>query len=159
MNNKLIISLLVIVNLFLITGCKNKENYITDREYLYDTAVQYIIDNDSNLEKNNDRYKLFVDYTGFGITEDTHYRYAYMWIAEGSYYVVDNKIISGPGSSMPYRFIFELNGDKVVRYEIPEDGNKYVPSIKKMYPDDIEQNAIGYQWKDDRLIKEVREYY
>ena len=28
-----------------------------------------------------------------------------------------------------------------------------------MYPDDIENKAINYQWKDDKLIKEVRNYY
>ena len=43
-----------------------------------------------------------------------------MWIAEESYYVVDNKIISGSGSSMPYKFTFELNDNKVVKYEIPK---------------------------------------
>ena len=28
-----------------------------------------------------------------------------------------------------------------------------------MYPDDIENKAINFQWKDDTLIKEVRNYY
>ncbi len=28
-----------------------------------------------------------------------------------------------------------------------------------MYPDDIENKAINYQWKDDKMIKEVKEYY
>ena len=159
MKKKMFLSLMVIVSLFIITGCSNKENYITDYEHLYDTAVQYIIDNDTNPEKNNDRYKMFIDYNGFGITEDDNYRYAYMWIAEESYYVVDNKIISGSGSSMPYKFTFELNDNKVVKYEIPKDGNEYASSIKEMYPDDIENKVINYQWKDDGLIKEVKNYY
>ena len=42
---KMFLSLMVIVSLFIITGCSNKENYITDYEHLYDTAVQYSIDN------------------------------------------------------------------------------------------------------------------
>lgn len=159
MKKRLIIISFVIATLFMITGCKNKENYITDNEKLYDVAIQYIIDNDTNPEKNNDRYKMFVDYNGFGITEDNNYRYVYMWIAEESYYVVDNKIVSGSGSSMPYKFTFELNENKVVKYEIPKDGSFYVTSIKEMYPDDIENKAINYQWKDDKLIKEVRNYY
>jgi hypothetical protein len=159
MKKKMFLSLMVIVSLFIITGCSNKENYITDYEHLYDTAVQYIIDNDTNPEKNNDRYKMFVDYNGFGITEDENYRYVYMWIAEESYYIADNKIISGSGSSMPYKFTFELNDNKVVKYEIPKDGNEYTSSIKEMYPDDIENKAINFQWKDDTLIKEVRNYY
>lgn len=36
---------------------------------------------------------MFVDYNGFGITEDENYRYVYMWIAEESYYIANNKII------------------------------------------------------------------
>ena len=156
---KMFLSLMVIVSLFIITGCSNKENYITDYEHLYDTAVQYIIDNDTNPEKNNDRYKMFVDYNGFGITEDENYRYVYMWIAEESYYIADNKIISGSGSSMPYKFTFELNDNKVIKIETPKDGNEYTSSIKEMYPDDIENKAINFQWKDDTLIKEVRNYY
>ncbi|MBR1416570.1 MAG: hypothetical protein IJ572_01990 [Bacilli bacterium] len=159
MKKKIFLCLMVIVSLFIITGCSNKENYITDNEHLYDTAVQYIIDNDTNPEKNEDRYKMFIDYNGFGITEDDNYRYAYMWISEESYYVVDNKIISGSGSSMPYKFTFELNDNKVVKYEIPKDGNEYASSIKEMYPDDIENKVINYQWKDDGLIKEVKNYY
>ena len=159
MKKKMFLSLMVIVSLFIITGCSNKENYITDYEHLYDTAVQYIIDNDTNPEKNNDRYKMFVDYNGFGITEDENYRYVYMWIAEESYYIADNKIISGSGSSMPYKFTFELNDNKVVKIETPKDGNEYTSSIKEMYPDDIENKAINFQWKDDTLIKEVRNYY
>jgi hypothetical protein len=159
MKKKMFLSLMVIVSLFIITGCSNKENYITDNEHLYDIAIQYIIDNDTNPEKNNDRYKMFVDYNGFGITEDENYRYVYMWIAEESYYIADNKIISGSGSSMPYKFTFELNDNKVVKIETPKDGNEYTSSIKEMYPDDIENKAINFQWKDDTLIKEVRNYY
>ena len=159
MKKKMFLSLMVIVSLFIITGCSNKENYITDNEHLYDIAIQYIIDNDTNPEKNNDRYKMFVDYNGFGITEDENYRYVYMWIAEESYYIADNKIISGSGSSMPYKFTFELNDNKVIKIETPKDGNEYTSSIKEMYPDDIENKAINFQWKDDTLIKEVRNYY
>ena len=159
MKKKMFLSLMVIVSLFIITGCSNKENYITDYEHLYDTAVQYIIDNDTNPEKNNDRYKMFVDYNGFGTTEDENYRYVYMWIAEESYYIADNKIISGSGSSMPYKFTFELNDNKVIKIETPKDGNEYSSSIKEMYPDDIENKAINFQWKEDTLIKEVRNYY
>ncbi len=138
---------------------KLEENHSTDNENLYDISVQYLIDNNDDPEQNKDGYKMFVDYNGFGITKDSEYRYVYMWIAEESYYVVDNKIVSGSGSSMPYKFTLELNKDKVVKYDIPKDGNEYTSSIKEMYPDDIENEAINYRWKDDKLIKEVKEYY
>ena len=156
---KIIVCLFVVTSIFMITGCNSKEKYIKNSEHLYDIAAQYLIDNDSNSEKNNDRYKKFVDFKGFGITEDKEYRYVYMWIAEESYYVVDDKIVSGSGSSMPYKFTFELKDNKVVKYETPKDGSEYLSSIKEMCPDDIENKIINYQWKDDKLIKEVKEYY
>ena len=52
-----------------------------------------------------------------------------------------------------------LNDNKVIKIETPKDGNEYTSSIKEMYPDDIENKAINFQWKDDTLIKEVRNYY
>lgn len=156
---KVTLCLILIISIFMITGCNRKENYLTDNDYLYDIAVQYIIDNDNNLEKNNDRYKVFTDYNEFGITKDEKYRYVYMWIVEESYYVVDNKLVIGPGSSMPYKFIFELKDNKIVQYEVPKDGNEYTSSVREMYPDDIENNVIHYQIKEDKLIKEVKNYY
>ena len=116
-----------------------------------------IVDKNEYLDSNGK--KIFVDQNGFGITEDENYLYVYMCIAEESYYIADNKIISGSGSSMPYKFTFELNDNKVIKIETPKDGNEYTSSIKEMYPDDIENKAINFQWKDDTLIKEVRNYY
>ena len=137
---------------------KSKEVYITNSDYLYEKAIEYLYETDDYSFKDQEQYKLFIDYKGFGITEDEEYKYVYMWVLKQSYYVKNNKIISGPGSSMPYKFRYDKD-DILMDFETPKDGSEYVKSIKKMYPDDIEQNAIGYQWKDDRLIKEVREYY
>ena len=155
---KVIFISIIIIFVFLLTSCKDKNIYITDNDFLYDEAVKYIIDNDDNPEKSNDRYKMFVDYKSFGITKDNDYRYVYMWIADESYYVIDNKIVSGSGSSMPYKFVFDLN-NKVIKYEVPKDGSSYESSIKDMYPDDLEDEAINYSWKDDKLMEEVKNYY
>ena len=157
MKKKLIIVLIMITSLLMVSGCNKKENYITDNEQLYDEVVKYMIDNDNNPEKSKDRYKLFIDYTGFGITEDDNNKYVYIWISDEAYYVEDNKIISGSGSSIPYKFT--LKDNKVIKYETPKDGSEYISSIKKMYPDDIEDEVINYKYKDNKLIKEVREYY
>ncbi len=138
---------------------KGKEYYITDHEHLYDAAVAYLIENDTNPEKNRDRYKMFAEYEGFGITEDNEYRYAYLWISESSYYVKNNQLISGSGSSMPYKFTFLKDEVKVVCYEIPMDGSEYVPSIRKMFPKNIAKKVLKYQYQDDRLMEEVKEYY
>ena len=156
MKNKIVICLFIMTLLF-ITGC-SKEKKTNDNK-LYDAAIKYVIDSDSNPDKNNDRYKLFADYTSFEITKDDKYRYAYMWIAFESYYVKENKIVSSSGSSMAYKFTFDLNNDKVIKVEHPKDGKYYVSSIKEMFPDDIEDKVINFEWKDDKLIKEVRDYY
>ena len=60
---------------------------------------------------------------------------------------------------MPYKFTFELDSNKVVKYEIPDDGSEYVPSIKRMFPDDIENKVLNYEWDSSKLMKEVKEYY
>ena len=159
MKNKIIICILGIVSLVLITGCENKEKKVTDSDYLYEEAVNYIINNDDNKDKENERYKLFVNYTSFGITKDEEHRYVYMWINEESYYVEDNKIITSSGSSMPYKFTFDLKENNVIKYEIPRDGNEYVKSIKEMYPNNLEKKAINYKNTDDKITKEVKEYY
>ena len=156
---KVIICLFTFVLVFMAIGCNNNETNIADNKELYDIAIQYVIDNDTNPEKNNDRYKMFVDYNGFGITKDDHYRYAYMWISEGSFYIADNKIIVSAGSSVPYKFTFGLNDNEIIKYDIPKDGSEYESSIKEMFPDDIVNKAFDYQWKDDELIKRVRDYY
>ena len=154
---KTIICLILV--LLIVTGCKIKNSNIPNSAELYDVAIEYLIDNNSDPDRNNNRYKLFIDYHGFGIYKDSNYRYAYMWISDESYYVVDNKIVSGSGGSMPYKFTFELDSNKVVKYEIPDDGSEYVPSIKRMFPDDIENKVLDYEWDSSKLMKEVKEYY
>ena len=151
--------LILIIIIIMISGCKRKEIYIKNNDNLYEEAISYLIEHDTNPDRVKDRYKIFTEYKGFGISKDEKYRYVYLWILEESYFIEDNKIISGSGSSMPYKFIFKLEEDKVVEYETPKDGNKYVSSIKKMYPNDIEDKAIHYEMKNDIIIKEVKNYY
>ena len=168
MKKRIIICIVLLIGILGIIGFLTKRNPLTgssnlsttNSENLYDIAIQYIIDNDSNPEKDNERYKSFTEYKEFGIYKDKNYRYVYMWISEESFYIKDNKIISGSGSSMPYKFTFKLAEDEVVKYELPRDGNEYITSIKEMYPDDIENKVIDYTWdSDEELIKKVKEYY
>ena len=141
----------------------NKQRSIDDKN-LYDLAVQYLINNDSNSEKFNDAYKSFIDYSGFGIREDNQYRYAYMWILEESYYLENNKIIFSSGSSMAYKFIFNKDNDELIKYELPMDGSYYVSSIKKMFPRDIARDILSFSKSknrpsSDNLRKQVKEHF
>ena len=155
------IIILVIIAL-LITGIcidKNKEKYIENSNQLYDIASKYIVEKDENPDKDKKRYKMFIDYEGFGITEDKEYRYAYMWIYDESFYISNNRIISSGGSSMPYKFTFAKKEDKVIKYENPKDGNEYTSSIKEMFPKDLEEKVLNDKLNDSKLKRDVREYY
>lgn len=160
--NIIIISIIVVLFIVLaIVGyCfkKEKEAFITDNEHLYEVALNYLIENDDNPDRNRDRYKLFIDYDGFGITQDKEHRYAYMWVSSESYYVSNDRIISSEGYSMPYKFTFKLNKDEVVDYETAKDGGEYTSSIKDMYPEDIEDRVLNYELKKD-FEEEIHKYY
>ena len=165
MNRKI---LRVIIILVLIIGIiigyfmfNKKDNtvWITDYEFLYDKAVDYIAEEitTSGYDKDKEDYMVFTDYKGFGIEEKDNKKYVYMWILSESYYVEDNTLKSSEGSAMPYRFSVENN--EVVGYEIPKDGNLYASSIKEIFPDSIEDKVLSYEIDDSNLKEKVKKYY
>lgn len=136
----------------------NKENEIKiDAEKYYSKAVKYLEENDDNIEKNKEDYQLFIKYDGFNVAKEDNYIVAYMWIFEQSYYVDNNELVKGSGSSMFYKFIFD--NDKVKEYKVPEDGDKYVSSIRKMCSDDgLANKVINYVPSFD-IESEVNNHY
>lgn len=106
--------------------------------------------------------------TGFGIAEDELFKYAYMWILKRSYYVMkdpfethNDRVVSGSGSHMPYKFVFDKDSHKIFDYEIPEDGSHYHSSIRKIFPKKIVNEIIHYdaQKAVEAMDKEVQKYY
>lgn len=128
---------------------KNGENYITDYEYLYDVAVEYLKNQDSKentSDHQKDNYHFFVAYDGFGITEKDDTKYAYMWILGESYYLDKNEVKEASGYSIFHKFTFKDN--KVINVEIPKDGSEYVKSVKEMCPDKkMERKILNYDLK------------
>lgn len=128
---------------------KNKEHVIStsENEILYEEAIKYIKDeehSESNPDHQKDHYNFFVSYDGLGLTETDDYKYAYMWILGEGYYLEDNEIKSSSGYSMFYKFTFE--NDKVIQYEIPQDGSGYDSSIKEICANSNMYNkVIKYQ--------------
>ncbi len=165
MNKKvgvLILFLIVIIGIVIgitVFNEKCNANWITDNDYLYDIAKEYIVieNTNSGYDKNKKDFKVFADYKGFGVEEKDNKKYVYMWILEEAYYVKNDKLRSSSGSSMPYKFTFE--NDKVIDYEIPKDGTYYVSSIKDMFPDSIESKVLMYNMEDTKLKSQVKEYY
>ncbi len=164
MKNKLFICLAVIIIsiiaaylVFLLIF--NKTNYITDHDYLYDVATKYLKDNNNSKDLDKDDFNLFFSYDGFGITKDEKYTYAYMWILEESYYVDNGKLYMSEGSSIPYKFTFE--NDKVIKYDIPKDGDYYAQSIKELFPNEISKKVLNYDASNlnEELKNKVNEHY
>ena len=126
----LILLLIGVIGIILFNLFYDRTNYIKGHDYLYDVAIDYLRSHKDDLHRGDD-YQQIISYHGFGISSDDKYQYAYMWILEESYYVKDQKLYSGSGSSMAYKFTFR--NDKVVRYEIPLDGSNYASSMKKIF--------------------------
>ena len=172
MNKKIKLTLIFVIIILLIiasiiginVNLSNKSNekygyWITDNEFLYDKAIEYLKEEKLKIahDKDKEDYQIFYDYEGFGIKEKDNKKYAYMYILEESYYIKHEKIRSSEGSCMPYKFIFENN--EVIGYENPKDGSEYANSIKEMFPDDIENEVMRYEFKDAKLKKRVEEHY
>lgn len=150
-------------------GCANKKSdtaYLTGQDHLYDIAIDYLRDEYMNNEQSEkekwepeiEDYQVFLDYKGFGISQENDKKYAYMWVLEEEYYVVKGDCHAGHGSSMPYKIEFE--NDKPVNYEVPMDGTFYSSSIKEMFPDDIEDDILNYKpWEELSVDDKVKEYY
>lgn len=152
-----VFSIIILLITFILKS--NKESYITNYDNLYDVAIKYLESNDNDYYKEESDYKLFISHKDFGITEDNKYKYAYMWILIDSYYVKDNKLYRGSASSMPYKFTFKDN--KVVKYDIPKDGTYYTSSIKEMFPKNLCNKILNYDYEELNLQNDikVKEHY
>ena len=175
MKNGVKIVLIIVCILIVIVGIiygvivlnnKNEEVYITDNDFLYDVAKEYLINQEKETSHDKDmpKFNSFIAYKGFGIQENSNKteKYAYMWILQENYYSVDNKIHLGTGSSMPYKFTFK--DDKVLKYDIPEDGSYYTSSMKNLFPSDVYNKIISYDSSSSgelgkNLRQQLRNYY
>lgn len=163
---KISISLILFVIVALILGSiiiisnRNKENYITDNEYLYDMALNYLIKQDSKEstpDHEYNSYHFFATYDGFGITEKDNKKYVYMWVLGEGYYLDNNKDKKLSGYSMFYKFTFE--NKKIIKVKTPEDGNYYEKSVKSMCADNnMSKKVLNYN-SNLSLEKQVNNYY
>lgn len=155
-----LVILLIIIGIILSLNHNQNEFYITDHEYLYDIAIDYLKEeeyhsNNPDSDKNN--YHFFFTYDEFGITKDEKYKYAYMWILGESYYLENNEKNPSGGYSMFFKFTFE--GNKVLKYDVPKDGSEYTKSIKELCVDsNMSNKVINYQSQLSNE-KKVNEYY
>ena len=133
---------------------------MTDEDY-YEKAAEYVrVESQKDEEDINTKpeYHKFVSYHGFGVAEEDGITYAYMWIFDMSYYKEDGKVEQGSGSSMAYKVKFDNEGE-VISVENPTDGAGQQESIKKMFPEDVAEKVMTYNFDFNKFDKEVEEYY
>ena len=145
----------IVVGVCFLTKQKDEE------KYLYDIAIDFLKEKytreDSEHYSDKDDYQIFFDYEGFGTSKKDNNKFAYMWILEESYYAENGEVKIGSGSSMAYKITF--SGDKVINIETPKDGTYYVSSINEIFPKNIANKILNYNFNNTKLKNEVNEYY
>lgn len=152
---------LIVISLFIIYNFKMKVNLVNDSNYLYDEVIDFLKKKEfkENPDVKYEDFNVFYSYYGFGIEKDGQYKYAYMWIYDGSFYIENEEyggaLASSSGSSMPIKAVFKNNILQEIIY--PKDGDEYTSSIRKMFPRVIAHQVLNFD-KDkniDKLYNEV----
>lgn len=143
----ILLALLLIVLIgFLILKNTVFNKWIKNSEYLYDLAVQTIINEEKehSPDRNVSGFHTFASFHKFGIQKGSNSteKIVYVWISYQSYYVENNQIWKSSGGSHPYKITFV--NDEYVKYEIPETSGNYQNEIRNMFPDEIEDKIINY---------------
>ncbi len=152
-----VVIILLLIIIFLLNRANNNEQYIRrgDKE-LYDIAIDYLKKED-NSESNGAYYKTFYSYDKLGLTKNEKYKYAYMWILGETYHLENGEPKERSAYSMFFKFTFKDN--KVVKYENPEDGGKYIKSVKKMCLDNLMSNKVLKYNSKLSNEKQVKAFY
>lgn len=123
----------------------------------------YLVSNADSESKHHNNEKTFVGIKTYlieEIKEDKLYN-VYAWILEEKYYLENNKIKQDSGSSIPYKFVIEQNGDefKVIDSRIPRDGSYYSIDMKNIFPKSVrnDMEKVHIDGTIERLSVEVLE--
>lgn len=162
-NSKKVITTLCIVFAIILLGLlyyneKLKVNLVTDSDYLYDEALNYIRNQEIKENKDKDKkdFNIFNSYYGFGIEKDGDYKYAYMWLCGSSYYIEKgDSLVMSSSESIPCKVTFK--DDKVIKVEYPKDGGLYEPSIKKLFPLVIAIQVLNFDKEENinKMFKDI----
>ena len=122
-----------------------KINLINESSELYDIAIDYLREREfkSNPDSSKEDFNVFYSYHSFGIEKKGNYKYLYLWLYSGSYYLEeDDALVISTGSSLPVKITIKDN--KVVNTEYPKDGNEYTKSIYKLFPRTIAKQILNF---------------
>lgn len=156
---KMSIAVLTILIVFCIASLfvlepTNAEIISKKEQNLYEQVKQYLIElekedfeqREENITTNQENFKTFIDIQELGIETKENETYVYVWALIQNYYLQEE--IATTGSSMPYKFTIKDN--KIISYEIPEDGDRYEESMERIFPKEI-RNKME---KGETLLKE-----
>ena len=102
---------------------------------------EYLISKNESEDTKHLGEKWFVSPNIYSIEEimsETRYN-VYSWVLEKSYYLENNEIKLGSGSSMPYKFVVEKKEDEfvVTDFKVPRDGSLYAEDMKNIFPHSV----------------------
>ena len=114
------IFILLIVTISIFYSSTLKINLINESSELYDIAIDYLRNKEfkSNHDSSKEDFNVFYSYHSFGIEKKGNYKYLYLWLYSGSYYLEeDDALVISTGSSLPVKITIKDN--KVVNTEYP----------------------------------------
>ena len=127
----------------LANSLKQEERYEQVRQYLVDLEQRnHDLDNEESLTK-GDYVETIIDIVKLGMKQNGDQIDVYVLAFIKSYNNQDNIVINE--NLMPYKFI--IKDDKIVDYQIPEEGENYEKSLEKIFPDDIRKQIEESQEK------------
>ncbi len=139
------IFILLIIAFSVIYSSTLKINLINESSELYDIAIDYLRNKEfkSNPDSSKEDFNVFYSYHSFGIEKKGNYKYLYLWLYSGSYYLEeDDALVISTGSSLPVKITIKDN--KVVNTEYSKDGNEYTKSIYKLFPRTIAKQILNF---------------
>ncbi len=122
-------------------------------------AIADFLSQESLFNLTSGKGEVFCAHYLYGWDEKPDAVRAYAWIYCQEYtHTPEGKIEEGAGISEPVLFVLERKGDQLKVQDVyqPKEGDKYVASIKQMFPPKYAQEAINNQPDIQPLVKEVQ---
>lgn len=111
---------------------------------IYLSIRKYLTEKDDSEYKHHDGEKTFVSMRVYLLEEHKKDRlyYVFAWVIDEKYYLENNQLKQGSGSSIPYKFTVEKINDEyiVTDSRIPRDGSYYKEDMKKIFPLSVRLN-------------------
>ena len=142
----------------------SKDKYNTEMDYLDENKIENIIKKKileidaktSTLENNKQKYA--EAHTIFGKDIDGNTAYYTVIATYGVYEKEVNKINKISETNAPMLIGIDSNY-KLISFEMPKDGEEYSTDIRKIFPDDIEEDIINNELEITDEENQIKQYF